>query len=79
MYPGKWAKQKPNEPAVIHSVSGEQTSWKELDDRSNQLAQWLSAKGLKRGGSYSTFYRKRHSVLRCCLGGHALRLVPHHR
>jgi len=55
MYPGKWAEVSPDKPAVIHSVSGEQTTWRELNDRSNQLAQLLYSKGLRRGDHIAMF------------------------
>ena len=55
MYPGKWAKLTPDKAAVIHSVTGEQTSWRELNDRSNQLAQLLHAKGLRKGDHIAMF------------------------
>lgn len=46
MYPGHWAAIKPTTPAVIDAASGEQISWKELDERSNQVAQLLQQLGL---------------------------------
>ena len=55
MYPGKWAEVSPDKAAVIHSVSGEQTTWRELNDRSNQLAQLLHSKGLRRGDHIAMF------------------------
>ena len=47
MYPGTWSQSMPDKPAVIHALTGETISFKELDDRSNQLAQLLWAKGLR--------------------------------
>ena len=41
MYPGHWAKLKPDPPAVIDAASGMQVSWKMLNERSNQVAQLL--------------------------------------
>lgn len=55
MYPGKWAELTPDKPAVIHSVTGEQTSFRELNDRSNQLAQLMWDKGLRPGDHVATF------------------------
>ncbi len=55
MYPGKWASLTPDKPAVIHSTTGEQTTWAELNDRSNQLAQLLYAKGLRKGDHIALF------------------------
>ena len=59
MYPGHWAQQKPDAPAVIHSVTDERLSWRELDDRSNQLAQLLRAAGLRRGDHLSLYMENR--------------------
>lgn len=55
MYPGIWAEKTPHKPAVINSVTGEQTTYKELDDRSNQLAQLMWDKGLRPGDHVAVF------------------------
>ena len=55
MYPGKWAKVFPDKPAVIDSVTGEQRTYGELNDRSNQLAQLMHDRGLRRGDHVSIF------------------------
>jgi long-chain acyl-CoA synthetase len=49
MYPGKYAKEQPDKPAVIMAGSGDQVTYRELDDRSNQLAQLLHQAGLRPG------------------------------
>ncbi len=49
MYPGHWAQEKPNQSAVVNTTTGEQLTWAELDDRSNQVAQLLYARGLRTG------------------------------
>jgi len=49
MYPGKWSTVCPDKPAVIHATTGEIVTYKELDDRSNQLAQLMWDKGLRKG------------------------------
>lgn len=41
MYPGKWAKTFPEKAAVIDSLSGATTTYRQLDERSNQLAQLM--------------------------------------
>ena len=49
MYPGKWAVETPDKAAVIMARSGDQLTYRELDQRSCQLAQlWYSA-GLRPG------------------------------
>ncbi|MFK7916107.1 MAG: acyl-CoA synthetase [Pseudomonadales bacterium] len=49
MYPGHWAKVKPDAPAVISAASGASQSWRSLDERSNQIAQYLHGLGLRAG------------------------------
>ena len=55
MYPAHWASIKPATPAVIDAASGEQISWQELNDRSNQVAQLLQHLGLTVGDHVSIF------------------------
>ncbi len=55
MYPGHWSKIHPDKPAVINSLTGEVTSYKTLDERSNQFAQLMYAEGLRRGDHVSIF------------------------
>lgn len=55
MYPGKWANEFPDKPAIIHSQTGESVSFGELNSRSNQLAQMLYADGLRRGDHIAIF------------------------
>ena len=49
MYPGKWAQTQPDRAAAIHSGTGEELSFRELDERSNQLAQAFHSLGLRKG------------------------------
>ena len=55
MYPGTHAVTTPDKAAVIMAETGETVTYKELDDRSNQLAQWLYAKGLRPGDHIAIF------------------------
>jgi acyl-CoA synthetase (AMP-forming)/AMP-acid ligase II len=50
-FPGVHAKDTPEKVAYIMGGSGETVSYKELDDRSNQLAQLLYERGLRPGDS----------------------------
>ena len=59
MYPGKWANEFPDKPAIIHAVSGETISYAELNDRSNQLAQLMWAEGL-RPGDHAAIFMENH-------------------
>ena len=49
MYPGHWAQVKPDAPAVISAATGTSQSWRSLDERSNQIAQYLYGLGLRAG------------------------------
>lgn len=49
MYPGHWASVKPDAPAVISAATGSSQSWRELDERSNQIAHYLYHLGLRAG------------------------------
>ena len=55
MYPGKWGVEYPDKPAVIHATTGETVTYGELNDRSNQLAQLLWARGLRHGDHVCIF------------------------
>lgn len=49
MYPGTFAATTPDKPAVIMGTSGEIVTYRELDERSNQLAQLWWSIGLRPG------------------------------
>jgi long-chain acyl-CoA synthetase len=49
MYVADHARDTPDKPAMIAAESGKQITHRELNDRSNQLAQFLHAQGLRRG------------------------------
>ena len=49
MYPGHWAKVSPEKPALINAATGDVVTFRELNDRSNRLAQLLWERGLRRG------------------------------
>ncbi|MGD8415945.1 MAG: AMP-binding protein [Pseudomonadales bacterium] len=59
MYPGHWSHVTPDKPAVIESTTGTAVTYRELDDRSNQLAQLFRAKGLERGDHVALFMENR--------------------
>ena len=48
-YIGTLAQAHPDKPAAIRPATGETRTFRELDDRSNRLAQLLHAAGLRRG------------------------------
>jgi len=49
MYPGHWAKIQGEKAAAINSATGESITYAELNDRSNQLAQFMYSEGLRKG------------------------------
>ena len=55
MYPGHWSKETPDKPAVVMGGSGETVTYRELDERSNRLAQLMYAAGLRRGDHLAIF------------------------
>ena len=55
MYPGTWAEKTPDKAAAINSITGAVTTYRELNDRSNQLAQLMWGKGLRPGDHVAIF------------------------
>ncbi|MEZ5557794.1 MAG: acyl-CoA synthetase [Pseudomonadales bacterium] len=53
MYPGHWATIKGDQPAIINAETGATLSWRELDQRSNQVANLFRARGLGTGDHIS--------------------------
>ena len=49
MYPGTYAASTPDKAAYVMGRTGQVVTYRELDDRSNQLAQLLYQRGLRRG------------------------------
>ena len=59
MYPGEHAATMPDRAAAIRSDTGEALTYRDLDQRSNQLAQLLHARGLRRGDHMALFMENR--------------------
>jgi acyl-CoA synthetase (AMP-forming)/AMP-acid ligase II len=55
VYPAVYAASSPDKPAVIMGGSGATMTYRELDERSNRLAQLLRAAGLRRGDHVALF------------------------
>ncbi len=59
MYPGHWSRVKPDAIAATMTGSGgveeDAITWTELDDRSNQIAQYLYSQGLRTGDHIAVF------------------------
>jgi acyl-CoA synthetase (AMP-forming)/AMP-acid ligase II len=61
MYLGTHARKNPDHAALIMASSGETLSYRELDERSNRLAQLLFARGL-RPGDHLAIFTENHPV-----------------
>jgi len=55
MYPGSVAREVPDKPAYVMAGSGQVVTYRELDERSNRLAQLLFAAGLRPGDGIAVF------------------------
>ena len=55
MYPGDHVESTPDKPAVIMGATGAVLSYRELDERSTQLARLLREAGLRRGDHIALF------------------------
>ena len=66
MYPGHWAKEKPDAIAYVMAASGESVTYRQLDDRSNQCAQLLWASGLRFGDHIAVLMDNNARYLEVC-------------
>jgi len=55
MHPSHFAKSKPDAPAYIMASSGEVVTFKQLDQRSNQIAHLFRAHGVNPGDTIAIF------------------------
>jgi long-chain acyl-CoA synthetase len=69
MYTGEQVKRRPQQPAFIMAQSGEAVSYAELERRSNRLAHFLRAAGLRRLDHYAIFMENNARYLECCGAG----------
>ncbi len=65
MYPGTFAETTPDKAAAIMADTGETLTYKQLDDRSNQLAQLLWAEGLRPGDHVAILMENRLDYFVC--------------
>src|SRR5437879_863913 len=66
MYPGHWAKVKPDEVAYTMAYAGTSVTWRELDDRSNQCAQLFWDAGLRFGDHIAVLMDNNDRYLEVC-------------
>jgi long-chain acyl-CoA synthetase len=69
MYTGKHARLRPLQPAFIMASSGEAVTYRELEARSNRLAQLFRRRGLKRLDHYAIFMENNSRYLEACGAG----------
>ena len=69
MYPGAYARSRPNQPAFIMAQTGEAVTYAELEARSNRLAHFLRSRGVKRLDHYSIFMENNARYIECCATG----------
>src|SRR5690606_21661676 len=68
MHPSIHAKTNPEKPAYIMASTGETVNYKELDERSNQVAQLFRAHGLKPGDAIAIFMENNARYFEICWG-----------
>ena len=68
MYPGVHATTTPDKPAYVMAGSGEVVTYRQLDERSNQVAQLLRAAGLRRGDSIAFMLENHPRFFEICWG-----------
>ena len=69
MYPGKYAAQHPDRPAIVMAATGETVTYAELEARSNRLAHLLRRQGLRRLDHYSIYMENNARYVECCTAG----------
>mgnify|MGYP001260693314 CR=1 FL=1 len=68
MYPGTWAKLTPDKAAYVMAESGEVVTYRQLDERSNQIARYLRSAGLGRGDAVAVVMENHPRYLEVCWG-----------
>jgi long-chain acyl-CoA synthetase len=68
MWPGKHAEERPDKPAVVMASTGAVTTYRELNDRSNQVAQLLFDAGLRFGDHIAVMMENCPEYFEVCWG-----------
>lgn len=81
MFVGTWAERTPDKPAIIRAATGEVVTYRELNDRSMQLAQYLHAQGLRVGDRIALYMENNLRFLEIVWAAHrsGLEIVPVNR
>ncbi|GAB5453615.1 MAG: AMP-binding protein [Halioglobus sp.] len=69
MYPGEYAKQHPDRAAFIMADTGESVSYRDFEQRANQVAHYLRGQGLGFKDHYAIFMENNARYLECCSAG----------
>lgn len=66
MHPYIHAENTPDKPAFIMAATGETVTYKELEDRSNKVAQFFRSVGLKKGDAIAVFMENNPRYFEVC-------------
>ena len=78
MFPGNFVQSTPDKPAVIRPATGESITYRELDERSTQLARYFRSVGCQAWGPRRSHLEQRSPGVRGVLGSVEIRPL-HHR
>ncbi len=70
LYPGHWARETPDAPAITMAESGETMTYAELDGLANRLANWLRSLGVQAGDHVAFCMENRIDYLAVMWGCH---------
>lgn len=68
MHPFVHAENNPDQPAFIMAGTGETVTYRQLEDRSNQVAQYFRSVGLKKGDSIAIYLENNPRYFEICWG-----------
>ena len=75
MHPYIHARRTPDKPAYVMAGSGEVVTYRQLDERSNRVAQMFRARGLKPGDHIAIFMENNPRFFEICWGAQRAGLV----
>ena len=64
--PGHWARETPDKAAIVMVPSGETVTYRELDERANQLSHYLRSVGLDAGDHIAFSIENRADFMVVC-------------
>ena len=75
MYPGAHAATRPDHPAIVMAATGEQISYRELDEEANRLSHVFRDMGLQVGDHIAFCMENHRRFLAICWGAHYAGLI----